>query len=302
MTHTLVAKFSNVQVKHSALLPPEDLEYCRQEQQYLQETLQQLTQWRGLLEAINETENNPAYTIGKKYDWRDEEEVSDVYRYGSSTTTRRDMYNRQKFTIKYSLLWVRKQPINVKEYFIDGIVNYFQSKYQVDIPSFYKSGDETSVDRYLTYESIIEAIKTSMGGHLNFSMVGIEKAIKAFRKSTVDSYHSKPEQKGRIITIPNYTWTNEGNFSRDFRDKYIKPLNDMVSIFETDNLCGDDYMLGSAIHGQSINFEREYDVINGHRLESVRFYKNRKVAIKFKTVQDATDFMNRFQLTSFGKD
>lgn len=298
MKHALVEKFENIKITQEQLLPAVDIKYCKNEQRCLDGTLAQLKEWQTFFEEKDAVENNPAYRIENKYRSGDEREVKDVYRYSYDRPEDWNVYDRFKYTVKYSLVKIDQLRSDIKSLFIERIVKYFNDKYGLDIPDI-RIDNEATADKFLKYDIIIEHIRIHLGGHLNFNMVSIDKAIKAFRKQIYSS--QRVELKGKQLHLQQFVWYsgNLPRFDLDFRDNYLKVLNDAIAIYETDETRGPDYAFGSAIHGQPIDFEKDYVVINGSRIEGVRFYKNRKVALKFIDAQAAKDFYNRFQLSSF---
>jgi hypothetical protein len=302
----LVSKFEAVKVKQSSLLPPEDLEYCKEEQKLFTATLKQLSQWTELCEQISKTEDNPIYSIEPRYSYKTKDNPLEVKLKGrkevSALSSAEFVYKRMEFTIKHSLAWLYNQRLGANQVFVNRIVSYFEEKYRATIPSIIILDLETA-KRYLTYEAVVETIRLQLG-HLNFAEIGKQEATVEFQNK-FEGYNRKPEQKGRMLNLPNFLHWSYYSDNPSFDHDCIRELHKLslaVGLFELNELTPQGWLLGNALNHEKIDFERDYAAINGHKVEGVRFFKNRKMQVKFRTIQDASDFVNRFELIKFAKD
>lgn len=300
----LVDKFDNIVITLEKQIPADDTEFCRQEDAMYRRTIDQLNGTIKLAKEMYLQADNDAVTIHTSA-WEDGELFNCPHLESSKENMYPWMTNRQTGdnvddaykSFEFGWGYVIRDCVRLKRKvfvrFTKRIVDYFTKKYQMELS---KSLDEriSELNFEVTWLDILEMIKTDMDGILDFKGGAVEQAVEAFREKCK---WRKPVAKGNIVEFESYMWFSRGEteFNIWQHEKDLKVLDAAISVFELEEVRQDYAVM--YLMGKKLTWDWDTP-LNGEKLEGIRFYKNKKMQLRFKDGILAQGFIRRFQLNS----
>lgn len=300
----LVDKFDNITITLEKQIPAADAEFCRQEDAFYRRTIDQLNGTIKLAKEMYLQANNDAVSIHTSA-WKDgelfncphlESPKENLHPWVTNHQTADnvdDAYKSFEFGWGYVIRDCVRLKRKVFARFTKRIVDYFTKKYQMELS---KALDEhiSELNFEVTWLDILEMIKTDMGGILDFKGGAVEQAVETFREKCK---WRKPVAKGSIVEFESYMWFSRGEteFNIWQHEKDLKALDAAISIFELEEVR-ENYAIMYLI-GKKLSWDWDAP-LNGEKLEGIRFFKNKKMQLRFKDGLLAQAFIRRFQLNS----
>lgn len=298
----LVERLLAAKPAHESILPEADIAFCKKHQALLDETLSQLRSWEHILKDYCDKENNPAYSFEKTYHRHKDDvlQVKENYRHSYQMAEAPNLYDKYKFTPYYGYIKVRELIDDAITYFTKTIIGYFEKTYNLDLPDI--EVDDQYRATYSSYETIIDGIRKHTGG-LDLRSIGVEKAYEEFREKIYSA--DRVKLSGKTIEIKDYMYydrpySNDGlpKFKHKSEATDLVPLEKALSIFEREEVIDGFCFNSVSFYSNTVDFTKDYFLINNTRLEGIRFFKNQKIILKFTDTTAASDFYNRFQLAN----
>ncbi len=274
----LISKICNTEVKNS-VIDSDDKEFCEKTQTEYEVLKKQLAFYFQQLSALQKQETNTVFSL----DTRHKSKHVDVDREA-------DWHNQLMFTPLYGILAIDELKSKAKEKFISRIINHFEHKYNLRI-----SGDQLrETEKEYTYTEIAEFIRSECNG-LNFSETGIERLKESFRKKIGSK--NRIWVRGFRIELYDFVWYNSysSTLKLNYDDKAVRSLVSAFSYFEHGSIEPIN-AYRNYLPSDEVDTSREYELPLSEKIHSVRFYKNRKVLIKFSTEATAKEFYELFAL------
>lgn len=269
---TLLEKFDSVNVSIDAELLPIDLAFCIKEEQMFKESQKRILESLETFTKLLETEHTKSvYEMPDSTNYR-----SSIYRNHQYKPENID-YLAIEYSSAYSVLFLRKSRDSIVKVFVINVIDHFSKKYNLQINLQYI--DKFDYNKHDTYRKVLILLKSYLG-HLDFELMAIMKLKKEFL-SIIKSKKSY-EIKNKTFTIINMYWQGYN------ANQYIKQVTDAFDLFEHNTITG---MCDLPTVSEGIDYP-----LNISKVESIRFYKNGKVAVKFASVQDINDFMIYYNL------
>lgn len=275
-------KFKAVEVTAINKITESDKKFCENEEKQAKEALKQVKEWHDFFVKKSEEDSNEYFFItGTNYN----------YVGGSGIEKFENKYSDKMFTPLYDILHTRKLIEKIKSTFISRIERYFNSTYNLKLDisvSFFESKD-------ISYMELVSSIVELLDG-LSLTDTGIQ----LMKDEFMGTIYCKERYtlKGRTLSLNDYvryeSW-NGVKISYTEREKQAK-LRKAFIFFEKgelqDGLSVIDF---SRRDNEGIDFTKEY-FLGFSKIESVRFYKNGKMTIKFFTSELAEQFEKMFNL------
>lgn len=291
---SLLDKFESVLVRIEDQLSPADLLYCQQEEEHYKHAMNQLYAEEKMLREYLVIENSSYWGIHDIESKSMEPWVtkSDTYSSTPEQEKRQKFYDSFKYTSAFGIVATYKLREKLREAFVKRIVDYFTKKYLLEIGEV--NADELPGE--IGWLVLIEKIKEKLGGLLDFRGGAVDQAFQDFRESI--SWLT-PVVSGTIITVDRYWYWGRGSsheFSRWGSDTTkLQSLDKAISVFELEEVRP-KYAF-AYLEGTKCRFEWEAP-LNGEKVDSIKFFKNGKMQLKFKDSFLAQQFYARFQLSA----
>lgn len=267
----ILSKFDNVEVTTESKIPVEDIEFCKREQEQYDAAIELI------IKLANEIKIASGMDILNK-EWHREK-------------------SSNPYLDNYKLKEIKLVAVGMKESFIDKIVYWFRNKYNVTIKTerMHKNHDYN-----ITYENIIDDIYLQLDG---FSFT--EKAVSELLNKTKNTYHYNEYRKHSNMDIKNSKVVIDGSFA--YRDTIWNEyrlrggFDDLFSalyLFDTGSIPKEK----TELHNRYCGYQNERNVNNYDRFEpitlskvvSIKFFKNGKLEIEFKSNYQATIFAKEY--------
>lgn len=284
----ILDKFKKIEIKSTQKISNEDLAYCEKTQSQYEKAVEQINFYMKALQSLHDKDPNKLHEF---YSYRNGVETI-------RTVRELEWNERHFFTPLYGIYNCKKYLTDLKKNFINKIKNYFESSYNLKLDL--KSLDEC--EKEIHYTDIIELIIDCCGG-ISLNETGLENLKEEFRNRIY--YQNRVKKKNNKISLDNYVYYRYYSLPElriDFDDKQLPALLKAMSFFETNNITVDP-IIASGLPNPKGNYEetkvdvtKEYTLTGTNKVKSIRFFKNRRIDIKFNNSQDAEDFYNCFEL------
>ncbi len=266
----ILSKFENIEVTADSKIAADDLEFCKEQESIYKDLISTYNSFYKKLQDIGEISKDHGQKFGRQ---------SETHFHEQHTAHYRSMGK-----------WDYEKAIReMKESFILYVCSYFMKKYNVTIDY---SRIQSKYNESVTYEQIIDEIYISLDG-FNFTEKAVQE-IKEKAKNTVR--HDK-------ITIKNAKLIIDGRFAYlDRWDGYrlnggYGELLKALQHFENGSTEGNTELtnkyVGYSNERNQANYER-YEPTTLSKVASIKFLKNGKLEIEFKSNQQAAKFAHEY--------
>ncbi|ALS22265.1 hypothetical protein [Paenibacillus naphthalenovorans] len=261
----ILSKFDNVKVTTDSKIATDDLEYCINEEREYKKAIDLMIKFSNEIKEVSGLDILNG-------EWHREK----------STNTYLESYKLRDF---------KQISSDIKDKFICNIANWFNDKYNVTIDY---DKIQRKYDLNVTYQNIIDEIMIQLDGY-NFTEKAVQE-IKGNAKKTVINSDK--------ITIKNNKLIIDGWFShfdsiwREHRlsGKSIDIFN-ALQHFDNGSIKGNEELnskyIGYNNERNQANYER-YEPMTLDKVKSIKFLKNGKLEIEFKSNQLSTQFAKEY--------
>jgi hypothetical protein len=281
--NALLEKFTKVTVKVSTLLPSEDKVALDTLHRQYEEAMEQLDEWRLFFEQEMERNPLPGFILRRSDYGNKELSVDKPHNFKSD-----DPFVFNRFFVGYPLRDIEKKLTECRTAYISKAYDHFSKKYALTINVV---KDNFAGVKKLTYMDVVDDIRKQFNG-LNFNAIAKEQIINKFR--------SRIFRRDRVILNNKNIELKEYYHRAEFewyRDDAILPLENAIMFFER-NEPAPGRMFNDTHWGKYVDYTQDYTFINCEKLEGMRFFKNNKVILKFKTAAIAKAFYEFFDFSS----
>jgi hypothetical protein len=221
-----------------------------------------------------------------EYDERDKEYIVKAHQ------DRKDFYNFC-YDPAEDIAKARNKILALNQYFIKQVEKYFNAKYNLTV-----SFDKEVKDDKLSYKSFVEQVFAQCDG-FSLEERGIANLKEEFRNHSPREINLKND-KVQFNSFVNYDSWSENSIDYRCRDKMLS-LASAFTYFETgvydkpanmfaNNIPGADYK------SDKIEIGTDYEFPLQDKVVSIRFFKNRRLDIKFIDRDTAREFCECFNL------
>jgi len=183
---------------------------------------------------------------------------------------------------------LNKKLEKVIDRFIYKIARYFQQTYSVtiDLEKF------RNYDHTVTYRDILDEIVQQLNG-MNFAEKAHHEIINAVRNSIYN--HNKVTVRSLKVSISDYLYFEEwfGKYGNRREERLLKLLK-AVELFDSGSTKVRDSLAYLNESRYRDDWFEEIVVPDGLKLHSIKFYKNGKVDIRFKSHEYAMEFAREY--------
>lgn len=284
---SVLTLFDDIQVNASeVMISPIDKLFCEQTKSQYERLVNQLKGYqRGLAElAQGFPDLNPA-TLTK---YR-----SGSYHVEENRDEREDWTSEHAFSTAYSQLYISETLEKIKPLFIQRIIQYFNTKYNLDFALPSKETEGENLPENLTWEPYVDRIVNYAGGSL--ADAGIKNLIDAFRESF--NYNPKDVTlRSNTISIQDTYLKNQ--YMPQYMDKDRKSTRSLltaIGYFETGETTYPRYVLESfpvqtkIDHSAFVQANPLCTKFAGHK-----YFQNGRLDLKFHTAEAAREFHTMF--------
>lgn len=275
-------KFEAVKVTSINKISEGDLNYCMDQELDAKAAIKQVEQWQQrFVEASEVDDNKYFYFTG----------VNTIYVGKGSVEDCENSYSNQMFSPLFDILHTKRLIKNIKNTFISRIERYFNSNYglKINLPIDYFEEKEIS------YNELVDLVIEEAGG-LTLTELGVEIMKNEFNKTIY--WKERYTVKGKTLSLNDYVRYDSWDGSKinyTEREKQAK-LRKALTFFEIGEAKdGLPQINFNDKRNEIIDFSKEYH-LSLNKIESVRFYKNGKLTIKFKSAELAEQFERMFNL------
>ena len=205
-----------------------------------------------------------------------------------------------EFFSSQSLLSKNKTILDeTKDSFINEVFHHFGSTYKVSLNSF---DSRNKHDHTVTWQLLVDEIIEQLGG-CSFK----EKAAAEVRENfsgTIGRW-AKVSIKGQRLTIPDYIRVEDSYKGKEYvclsyhsTYEYLPKLFKAIMLFERGEVDGSWQSLMNGFDSRNdmlktdLLCEHDYSWLN--KFQSIRFFKNSKVELKFASSEDCEKFAREF--------
>ncbi len=287
LSSDLIERFDKLKINPTDSISGKDRSFCENLQKEYDSLQRQLNKYVELFVKLNEEEKNNPYSL-KSSEWREEYiELKDAPKW----------YERFMFTPLYPLQVCRKFLSEGRKRFIEEAGNYFERIYNLEL----NLDELIESEKPVCYQDVVEEIVRQVG-EVSLNDSGIRNLINGFKNCVY--YRNRVVIKSNKITIDNYVYYSYHSLPSlkiDRTDKQVNALIMAMSHFEsggvsplhiiTDNMPGRSY-------SDEVDPTMEYIFYHAEKIRSIKFFKNRRVDIKFTTNEYARKFYEYFELNT----
>ena len=279
----IMNQFDNIEINNNSRISADDEEFCKKEQEQYTKAVNTLNKIKEVLQQdlnIDITADRPMSTQ-------------------QSNNSYLDYYSFRELTELFS---------SKKDIFIHSIITYFTNKYKITIDSYKVCAKYKKVD--VNYNILLDEIFLQLGG-FSFNEKALTEIKDALHKKVYNSYHNKfnIEIKGnKIIFTDTYIRWGETTKYEYIDGKRIntpivesgyhsgesfKPYLDAFSWFEYGKVLD----IKPELRNYRITVtpdEFKNGVAIGNKIEKIKFFKNGRMDVTFKSNQHARQFAKEF--------
>lgn len=290
----LFSDILNTDIKEENAIPEDDIQFCRQMQEDLAVTLEELTTWYDRMKEYADKLKDE-YSI----DWREDGTVFG-YRKNYTDISLKKSFVFEPFKVISEIAGKYEAACR---FLVNEIIRHFNNKYSLKMETQKEVKWNIRNRECPKWEDTIQEILAYTGGR-SFRDTAEDDIIKTFIGHVTYGYRSESDTslKGRAITIAHAVYYDSWNETRITYDSRPK-LDEII----TGIILAADSKLDGGLHSlqffnaDHINFTRGY-TLNSENIESIRFYKNRKLEIKFKNEEAASRCWSRLGLDRLNQE
>ena len=298
--HTdLLSSILKVQVRNEEKITEQDRIYCRNQQDELYKTLDQIAGWYNIFMA-EAGKYEGKIKLKHEANGKITTSIYDLhYRYNKDEK----VYTHHEFTPFKNINELVDSHHSAIKNFISRIIGYFNKTYNVsvEVPSI----DEKTLpmDFRPVYNTYVDVVIEHLGGK-SFRDTAEEELIKRFLETVRPSWWSKvkPELKKDKVIFPDIiTWDSfhyecYKNYKFSYEtDRKVSRFCEGIAFGTDDVLCGNiDMIVG--LDTRNVDISRWYDLTTANAL-SIKFYANGRLDVKFKDSTTAESCFKRLRLS-----
>lgn len=300
-TDGLLAKFDNVVIEYTPRIAQADLAFCERMQREYENCVNKLGNWTEGLSNLKNELGNPEFIYVDTYGRTNEKRVSENWQ------TKKECIDKNPFSIfefsaDYGLVQIEKFISLAEERLIDEVTDYFNKEYNLKISigkNFFRNEDG-SYRKKVSYKEVVNYILDECGG-IDIADIGVENLKADFRNKIYwRNYIKVAPQK---LTIEGFVWYDKGyngTYRLDYRfmEEKGKILKQALSFFETEELID---ICTLPIYDREVDFSTAYEFPNFSKVESLKFFKNGKIELKFYDKGVAQEFYDFFEFDKIEK-
>lgn len=284
----------SVQVRNEDKITEQDRIYCRNQQDLLYKTLDQIDHWYVIFK-----EDAEQYQEERKFHYEENGKVSmrNFYSYHND----RDDYSHNEFKPFDLINDLVDKNHNANANFASRIIAYFNKTYNVQVPVPSIDGKTLRMGFRPVYETYVDAVIEHLGGK-SFRETAEEELLSRFLKTVKPSCWSKvkPELKKDKITFPEILRFDEFYLSYNRNQIHYNYKGNIETFCEGIAFGADDTIHGSSrmivgLHEDDVDVSRWYDLTTTNA-EQIRFYKNGRIDVRFKDSAIAESCFKRLRL------
>lgn len=286
----LLDKFDSVEIKNTLNIPQKDIDFCVLIDQQYKSCVEKLSQWKTAISGLMENMEAPEFI---KYAVQYEHGGKEVFKTSNHRNSdNENSFNYLQFSPLYSIAYIDTMVQKAKLNYIQKLKQYFGSTYNITLDFL----DKTSIIEDPDYNSIVKTILDEIGT-TDLTSIGIENFKAAFRNKiySQENILIKPFkiQIVDFLYLENYSWSTP-KFRYDGKQT---DLGSAFAFFDKEDLKAS---FVNNFNGD-VDFSEPYPVIGNSKVESVKFYKNRKVDIKFYHKDGPQEFYDFYELHKIKK-
>jgi hypothetical protein len=283
----ILDKIKNVEISILDRISQNDIDFCKKQQNEYLKVFLQLDEKKEQFEKEHKLFNE-SFNINRA-----------LKNYNNGTihiqSAQTENFDSCLFDPVYSLYAINKLIDKLNASFVHEIKYYFISTYSIGktLENFNFLTDENKSSQ-LRFEDIINFIFSHIG-NVNLNEQGIEEMKQQLKKGF---WSGVKMSKNKISFIDYVSFYN--TFSRNeihYSDELMMNLCKALSYFENESLKTLQ-MFESVIpqRNEEVLFSTNYITSDSEKLESVKFFKNRRLDLNFNSTEQANAFFQMFSL------
>lgn len=286
----LLDKFDSVEIENTLNIPQNDIDFCVLIDNQYKDCITKLNQWKVAISGLMENMEAPDFI---KYDIRYEHRGKEVFKTTSQWNDKSEnSFNYLQFSPLYSIAYIDTMIQKAKLKYIQKLKQYFGSTYNITLDFL----DKTSLVEDPDYNSIVKNILDEIGT-TDLTSIGIENFKEDFRRKF--SWRNEIKITPFKLQIPSFMylrskWSGGHEFSYDGNQT---KLGSAFAFFDKEDLKAS---FVNNFNGD-VDFSEPYPIIGNSKVESIKFYKNGKVDIKFYHKDGPQEFYDFYQLYKIKK-
>lgn len=288
----LADKFEKVNIKSTDLISAEDKRFCDKWLEKSNEVLDQLKTCWDINKPLFDNEG-----LGHKIDGVNKDYVTTkTWDYDSP-----EGLNRFKYSYAESTLEIQQEVRGLVRTLYKKLITYFEKKYNLELDRYGSLFDSElrevkgeDLFKKITYERVIDYLREKTGG-ADLTELGISNFKNDFRSNFQKRGVKDFELKGQRITVNSYTSLG---YKIKYNDWRFKALAEALNFFDSGNIDArrtHDTVMFDMMDTDADPYA-EIKLENLAKVESVKFYKNQRLDIKFSDAQTCREFYLFYKL------
>ncbi len=276
---SVLEKFKAITIKEDRLTPEDQVVVERYQREH-DEVSRNLNWYREFFKAKLKEDEDSAHEYEKDKKW-------------FSTKYDAPWYERFKFSPKGGLHRIDKLFEKAKEEFVEKILGYFNSKYNLELTR------SKLLEREIIHSKDIVDYIFSKSNGLELEEKGEENLKKNFRETIY--WKERIKLQGCKIKFVDY-FRLENMFRGGLEISYhnrekVDLFRRVISFFEFETFNVQSLLARQLEDYKEVNVEEEYrDEGEGQKIRGLRLYKNGNVDLRFASPEIAREFWNTFEL------
>ncbi len=291
-TALLLDKFSKVEINNVEKITPKDKEICEQLQEQYDELNAHQTKFLKIFDKMQKEEQGSAFNLKDNGN-------GNVY---IENDYKQPWHKQIMFTPLYAIKSIKEKMITGRKGFIYQIKQHFETTYNLEIDLYRLEEEQGDIH----YTDIVEFIIGQLDG-ISLTDSGIERMKSEFRNKI--HRQSRVKVKGKRVLLTDYIWydyyRDEPRLSYSSSSGAMSKLNLALSYFEQGVTHPLNIIQGYLPHeqgDQEVDTTTEYELFHTEKIKGVRFYKNRRVDLRFKDAETAKAFYDCMELFKLEAD
>lgn len=279
--HPAIEKILKVKDNNKLRISETDKAFCELAQQYFNETIANLDRWEQLFKDSLEEDFKDRYSSHLNY--------NDKMRYTNNAKHENEILQHMFFPGDVLEELDDKRPKAIRQ-FVSAIISHFNETYNVGL-SIREMDEPEQVSRY---EEVVDWIFVHIDGG-SLMEHGIRNLVSNFR-NVVCGYGNKTTQTKNRIEFSRACGMFGGYTETVFNiwEKNYRHFMHGLGYFESGRL---EYMPASTIvDNQKVIYNHNYAFTQSEKLDAVKFYKNGKLILTFRSESEALAFYGSFEL------
>jgi len=279
--NALLEKFNSIDVEPSSLISAKDRQFVDKTQEQFLALVENLNRWKNELTSLAATiGESDYYTLKKETRSRKKDDhyftVSEDHH---NNRTKGIWTDKMMFSPAHSLLYIEETLVETVNKRNRQIISYFNSSYNLRM-------DSNLAEDVKVIDAVISLIIESNDGK-SLTEAGTQIVMEEFKSKFGNGSLSKNK-----ITFP-CVWF--GEYSKEYSNysKSVRALISAISFFESGSAT---VLTGVSNFFQDLYSGELHESDSCEKFSAIRFYKNNKCELHFKSDELATEFFEQFQL------